>query len=139
MLFKPAIKHLDPAREYWIPEGCFINELSNTPDDPDVSIALARVQPGDTTGWHRLSGTAERYVILEGKGRVEIGDEPPEEVSTGDVVIIPPLCRQRIQNIGEDDLVFLAICTPRFSQEAYEDIDRDVKPGSSDKQPSHTP
>jgi oxalate decarboxylase/phosphoglucose isomerase-like protein (cupin superfamily) len=33
------------------------------------------------------------------------------------------MCRQRITNIGKDDLVFLAICTPRFSQDAYEDID----------------
>jgi oxalate decarboxylase/phosphoglucose isomerase-like protein (cupin superfamily) len=27
---------------------------------------------------------------------------------------------QRIANIGEDDLVFLAVCTPRFTKEVYE-------------------
>jgi oxalate decarboxylase/phosphoglucose isomerase-like protein (cupin superfamily) len=33
------------------------------------------------------------------------------------------MCRQRITNIGPDDLVFLAICSPRFSQDTYEDIE----------------
>jgi oxalate decarboxylase/phosphoglucose isomerase-like protein (cupin superfamily) len=33
------------------------------------------------------------------------------------------MCRQRITNMGSDDLIFLAICTPRFSQDIYEDID----------------
>jgi mannose-6-phosphate isomerase-like protein (cupin superfamily) len=109
-------------REYYFDEGCYITELSNTPADPEASIARARVLPGVTTRWHRLIETMERYVMLEGKGRVEIGDEPAREVGPGDVVVIPPLCRQRITNVGEDELVFLAICTPRFRRENYEDV-----------------
>ena len=110
--------------EYYFEEGCFITELSNTPADPDASIARARVLPGVTTRWHRLIGTMERYVMLEGKGRVEVGEEPAREVGPGDVVVIPPLCRQRITNVGEADLVFLAICTPRFRPECYEDVEK---------------
>jgi oxalate decarboxylase/phosphoglucose isomerase-like protein (cupin superfamily) len=33
------------------------------------------------------------------------------------------MCPQRITNTGAEDLVFLAICSPRFSQDVYEDID----------------
>ena len=109
--------------EYWFEEGCYITELANTPDDPDASIARARVLPGATTRWHRLRGTTERYVILEGRGRVEIGDEQPRDVGPGEVVVIAPMCRQRITNAGKTDLVFLAICTPRFRRENYEDVD----------------
>ncbi len=119
----PAIQRFDPQREYFFGEGCFINELSNRPDDPAVSIAQARVAAGDTTRWHRLRDTTERYVILSGQGRVEVGDLPPQEVQAGDTVIIPPLCRQRIANTGPGDLVFLAICSPRFTPECYEDLD----------------
>ena len=108
--------------EVYIPEGCFITELSNTPDDPALSIARARVAPGVTTRWHRVKDTVERYVILEGKGRVEVGARAPEEVRAGDVVLIPSSAAQRIANTGESDLIFLAICTPRFLPEAYEDI-----------------
>ena len=79
--------------------------------------------PGITTRWHRVRDTAERYVILEGKGRVEVGELAPQDVAPGDVVLIPPSCRQRITNLGSGDLVFLAVCTPRFTQEAYEDIE----------------
>lgn len=118
-----AIKRFNPGAELYTPEGCYIIEISNTPDDPDVSMARARVAPGVTTRWHRLAGTAERYVILEGRGRVEVGSFPPQDVSVGDVVLIPPSCRQRITNIGQGDLIFLAVCTPRFRPEAYEDID----------------
>jgi len=119
---KAAIHFFDAAAEYDTPERCYINELSNTVDDRDVSIARARVAPGVTTRWHRLRDIAERYVILEGQARVEVGDLPPTDVAPGDVVCIPPGCRQRIANTGSGDLVFLAICSPRFVPDAYEDI-----------------
>ena len=119
---KKGIKRQDLNKEFYTQEGCYITELSNTPDDPDVSIARARVEPGVTTNWHRLTKAAERYYIIQGKGRVEVGQLTPQEVSVGDVVLIPPLCRQRITNIGTEDLIFLAICTPRFSNDVYEDI-----------------
>ena len=123
---KEAIHVFDPTAEFATAELCWINELSNTPEEPDVSIARARVTPGITTRWHRLAGVAERYVILQGRGRVEVGTLAPREVGPGDVVAIPPGCPQRIENLGLEDLVFLAVCTPRFRQEAYEDVDDQV-------------
>ena len=88
-----------------------------------MSIARARVRAGETTRWHRVAGTAERYVVIEGTGRVEVGSLPPQDVGVGDVVLIPPSCRQRIANVGDGDLVFLCICTPRFRPEDYEDLE----------------
>lgn len=111
--------------EYYTPEKCYITELSNTENDPDVSIARARVEPGVTTQWHRLKNTIERYCITSGQGLVEIGQLQPQEVKTGDTVLIPPMCRQRITNTGADDLIFLAICTPRFNDDAYENLERE--------------
>ena len=120
---RALIRRFDIAEEYFTREGCYITELSNSAEDPEVSIARARVRPGVTTRWHRLAATAERYVILKGMGRVEVGDLEPRDVAAGDVVSIPPMCPQRIANIGTEDLVFLAICTPRFSQRIYQEID----------------
>ena len=122
-----VIKRMNLDAEFYTPEKCYIVELSNTPDDPDASIARARVAPGTTTRWHRLVGTAERYVILEGRGRVEIGSLSPRDVGVGDIVLIPPSCRQRITSLGPADLIFLAVCTPRFRPEAYEDIDNKIQ------------
>ena len=123
---KEAIRRIDPDAEFRTDELCYINELSNTPDDPGLSIARARVAPGVVTRWHRLTGTTERYVIIEGRGHVEVGRHASQDVGPGDVVIIPPLCPQRITNLGPGDLVFLAICTPRFTQEVYEDIEHEL-------------
>ena len=120
---KPAVRRKNAAAEFATVELCFINELSNSEDDEAVSIAQARVAAGVVTRWHRLDGIAERYVILRGAGRVEVGDLAPRDVGEGDVVLIPPGFRQRIANVGPEDLVFLAICTPRFVPAAYVDID----------------
>ncbi|MBF6026095.1 cupin domain-containing protein [Lysobacter niastensis] len=123
---KEAIRRIAPDAEYHTDELCHINELSNTADDPELSIARARVAPGIVTRWHRLIGTTERYVIVEGQGRVEVGGLAPQDVGPGDAVIIPPMCPQRIANTGSGDLVFLALCTPRFMPEAYEDIEHEM-------------
>ncbi|KUG22566.1 hypothetical protein ASZ90_007658 [hydrocarbon metagenome] len=120
---REIIKKQNLRTEFYISERCYVTELSTSADDPDVSIARARVKSGVTTRRHRLKGITERYYIVSGKGRVEIGDLPPQEVNHGDVVLIPPMCPQRITNIGKDDLIFLAICSPRFTQDVYEDIE----------------
>lgn len=119
----PRIHRPDEAAEYLIAERCRILESWNRPDDPSLSVARARVPPGVTTRWHRLAGICERYLILAGRGRVEVGNLAPEVVRPGDVVYIPAGCRQRIANLDDVDLVFLALCTPRFIPEAYRDIE----------------
>ncbi|HTQ00426.1 MAG TPA: cupin domain-containing protein [Casimicrobiaceae bacterium] len=118
-----TVRRLDRSAEFATAERCFIVEVSNSDADPHLSIARARVAAGATTRWHRLDGVVERYAIVEGRGRVEIGDAAPEDVGPGDVVLVPAGCRQRIANTGGVDLVFLAICTPRFRPEAYVDIE----------------
>lgn len=82
----------------------------------------ARVEPGVTTELHAVQGTVERYVILVGEGLVEVGDEPAAHVRPLDVVVIPAGAPQRITNIGESDLLLLAVCTPLFRKEVYIDI-----------------
>jgi len=119
------ITHNPGQAEYFFQEGCFITELLNSEDSPILSVARARVEPGETTRWHRLEGIFERYLIVNGTGLVEVGDAPPKEVSVDDQVVIPPGVGQRITNIGEGDLIFLAICSPRFVPGAY----RDIEPG----------
>ena len=120
---KPIIRTYDLAGEYYFDEGCFITELSNMAEDEQASIARARVEPGVTTKWHYLRDTTERYVILEGTGSVELGDLESKQVNAGDVVVIPAEVRQRISNIGDGDLIFLAICSPRFEETNYFSLD----------------
>lgn len=131
---KPFIKLYKPEYEYYTQENCFINEISNSNDDPELSIAQARVKPGITTRWHRLINTIERYSITSGQGLVEVGDLKGQQVKAGDIVIIPADCRQRIKNTGQTDLKFLAICTPRFLPKNYIDMDgQGIRDDNSDR------
>ncbi len=118
-----------PRGEYWFSEGCFVDEWSNTPDDPACSICRARVPAGGLTRWHWLNATTERYVVLSGRGPMGLGAggapspivaTTTREVGPGDVVVIPAGTPQRIAALGGEDLVFLAICTPRFTPECYQ-------------------
>ena len=118
-----AVLRADNASEYYTEERCYILEMSNSAADEALSVARARVEPGVTTAFHRVRDTAERYVILAGTGRVELGSGLTADVAAGDVVLIPPDMDQRITNTGSDDLVFLALCTPRFRAGNYEDTE----------------
>lgn len=117
---KPAISSYADKAEYYFEEGCFITENWNYADDAACSIAQARVPPGVHTQPHWLDGIEERYLIVQGQGLVHLGDTPAREVGSGDVVIIPAGVRQSIRNIGPVDLIFYAICTPRFRPEVYQ-------------------
>lgn len=123
---KETILPFSPEKEYFTEELCHIIELSNSDKDEGVSIAQARVEPGVSTRWHRLKNTIERYYIISGTGQVEIGDFSARQVNAGDVVLIPALCPQRIHNTGDKDLIFLAICSPRFLPENYEDLGPEI-------------
>ncbi len=123
MAAQPCISKKRDHEEFRTEERCFIIENYNTPLDESVSVATARVEPGVTTAWHRLIDTTERYVMLQGTGFVEIGEEPGEEINPGDVAFIPAGARQRIANRGSGQLVFLVICAPRFRPENYESLE----------------
>lgn len=122
-MIKASVMHPDPDDEFGTEERCYILEMSNSEADEALSVARARVEPGVTTAWHSVEETAERYVLLEGEGQVEVEGLAPEDVGRGDVVIIPPNARQRISNTGSEDLVFLALCTPRFRPERYRHLE----------------
>lgn len=106
--------------EYFFREGCYISEWWNSSADPDCSIARVRLPEGQTTLPHRLMGTVERYVILEGKG-IFYSEQQQESLKSGDVVWIADGAVQSIENSGPGDLIFLAICTPRFEEKNYRD------------------
>ena len=69
MTGSPKILHAAEAHEFFTDEQCFITEYSNSANDPELSIARARVRPGITTQWHCLHGLTERYCTGRGRDR----------------------------------------------------------------------
>lgn len=116
---RAEVKKASQTVEFETDERCYITEVANDLCDEAVSIARARVSPGITTAWHKLANITERYLIISGQGKMEIGNLEPVMVCIGDVVRIPMDTPQRITNTGTTDLIFYAICSPRFKSEAY--------------------
>ena len=58
--------------------------------------------------------------MLSGEARVTVGSRTTT-VNEGDVIVIQPQEAQKIENIGDQDLIFLAICTPRFEEKNYQE------------------
>ena len=108
----------DESSEYYTEERCYIIEIMNK-EGIDFSIARARVKPGVTTALHAVNKTTEAYYILQGSGLVQSTNGFEKKVNPGDVMVFPPGIEQKITNLGIDDLIFLAICAPRFVPESY--------------------
>ena len=111
-----------PAKEFYFKEGCYIQEWHNSAQDPDMSIARVRVEPNAETRLHALTNTSERYIILSGEAETSVNHQS-REVKQGDVVVIPAGAPQKIRNRLDTDLVFLAVCQPRFQEHNYQDLE----------------
>lgn len=124
---KPKIVKAESLHEYLTPERCYIAE-NYSATDGTVSIAKATVKPGVTTVAHHLEGIEEIYIITQGKGVIDIAELEPAEVNGGDVVVIPDGTSQKITNVGNNDLVFYCVCTPRFAEKCYFSDEETDKP-----------
>jgi len=112
----------DLSKEFYTEEGCHIVEILNDPSSPHISLARARVEVGKKPRLHALTSTTEVYHIIQGQGRVYI-DGQEREVMPGDTVVIQPDIDQSIINTGQDDLIFLCLCHPRFDSSNYTDTE----------------
>lgn len=113
--------HNDPNSEYFTRENCFITEILNTKDYTQVSIAQARIEPGVSTEPHVLRCLDEIYYVLSGEGRATV-NQKSFDLKPGTTLLIPRGSIQSAVNTGEEDLVFLCICSPRFSEENYSSL-----------------
>lgn len=101
--------------EFPTDDNYYVTEWWNSPDDPALSVARLRIEPGVTTRAYRLRGVTERYLFLAGHGLIEI-DGQSREVGPGDGVLIKAGSWRCITNMGDRDLGLLSICRPRFKR-----------------------
>jgi len=112
------IRNLAHVESFITKDGAEIRELLAHRDSSIVrqSLAEARVSPGATTTCHQHRRTEEIYYILEGQGRIRIGNEE-SVVGPGDAIAIPPGQLHQITNIGSATLKFLCCCAPPYEHD----------------------
>lgn len=112
------IKKISEAETFIAGDNTLLKELLNPADklaQVRYSLAHAVVKPGQTTLPHRLK-SSETYYILSGEGELNIDNEK-QKIGADMLVYIPPMAKQSITNIGENDLIFLCICDPAWKKE----------------------
>jgi len=72
-----------------------------------------------TTELHVLDGVAERYLVTQGTGEMEVDGQSTGDIGPGDFVYIAAGVPQRVTNTGAEDLVFYCICTPAWREGVY--------------------
>ena len=81
-----------------------------------MSVTWVDVDPGAEQHAHSHEDSEQIYVIVRGRGRMQVaGDE--EEVGEGDLVFIPPATDHGIVNDGDETLVYVTAASPPVSME----------------------
>lgn len=83
------------------------------------SLAEARVLPGQSTLRHRHRESEELYYVVQGRGRMFLGDED-FSIEPGDTVLIPPGTPHSVAAIGDGPLSLLCCCSPAYRHEDTE-------------------
>jgi mannose-6-phosphate isomerase-like protein (cupin superfamily) len=78
------------------------------------SLAYIILPPGGRSSHHYHLVSEESYYIMSGKGQM-IVDGEIFNLSSGQACLIKPPSHHEIANNGDDDLVFLALCTPAWT------------------------
>ncbi len=79
------------------------------------------VGPGKRLSYQRHQQRSEHWCIVGGVGTVTLDDEE-SAVRAGDTVDVPSGAAHRIQNTGDDDLMFIEVQTGQYFGE--DDIER---------------
>ncbi len=79
----------------------------------NLAITWVEGEPGSMQAVHGHPDNEQIYVIVRGRGVMQVGDEM-EEVGKGTLVFIPPGAAHAIKNTGEEPLVFVSATSPPF-------------------------
>lgn len=69
-------------------------------------------EPGQEQKPHTHEGSDKVYLVLEGRGRFQVGGET-RELGVGEAVLAPPGVAHGVTNPGPERLVLLVFMTPK--------------------------
>lgn len=82
------------------------------------SLAEEVLPVGASVGRHYHVETEEVYYILNGTGRMTVGDET-REVTAGDAIFIPRRAAHTLENTGQTPMTILLVCGPAYSYQDH--------------------
>ena len=102
------------------PHGSEIRPLIDrtTSDIKRCSLAEEVLPVGAVVGRHHHTETEEVYYIIEGRGRMTVGDEV-QDVEEGDAIFIPRRSAHSLKNTGSMPMTILLVCGPAYSYDDH--------------------
>ena len=112
------VQNIDSVPVFTTKDGSEIRELLAYRNScvRNQTLAEARLPPGGSTITHHHVRTEEIYYVLEGRGRMQLGDQT-RDVGPGDAIAIPPGAIHQMTNVGADCLKFLCCCAPGYEHD----------------------
>ncbi len=103
------------AQAFWRPSnqmGVLNCDLAKQLEATALGARLWRLKPGEASTGHRHRSTTELYVVLEGTGRLRVGDELLTLAPLDSVLVEPSTIRQPFNDTEDDQLWLVAGAPP---------------------------
>jgi len=109
------VRNLDDIPAFITKDGSEIRELLAYRNSVirQQSLAEARLPVGASTQEHYHVRTEEIYYVTHGTGRMRLEGEV-RDVKAGDAIAIPPGCKHKLSNTGDEALRLLCCCAPAY-------------------------
>ena len=99
--------------------GVLNTDLARQLEAENLGMRLWRLSPGQASTWHRHRITEELYVVLEGTGRMRVGDEVLT-LETMSAVLVEPRDLRQVFNDTESDQLWLVAGAPNEAANTLE-------------------
>ncbi len=102
-----AYRVLDAAGAHWRPSnqmGVLNTNLAEQLEAETLGARLWRLKPGQASTRHRHRHTTELYLVLEGTGRLRVGDDLLSLSTLSAVLVDPETVRQPFNDTHADQL-----------------------------------
>jgi mannose-6-phosphate isomerase-like protein (cupin superfamily) len=111
------VRSRDDAEPFPTKDGSTIRVLldAEAGGAANQSLAEASLAGGQATQRHYHAATEEIYVVLEGRGEMEV-DGARREVGPGDAILIPPGAWHELRAVG-GAMRFLCCCAPPYAHD----------------------
>ncbi len=106
---------LHAADAFWRPSnqmGVLNTDLAAQLEAGALAARMWRLTPGQASTRHRHAEQTELYVVLEGTGRMRIGDDDPLTLAPLSAVLVEPATVRQVFNDTDADALWLVTGAP---------------------------
>ena len=100
--------HWRPSNQMGVPNS----DLGKQLEASCLAARFWRLEPGQASTRHRHATQTELYVVLEGTGRMRIGDDPPLTLAPLSTVLVEPDAVRQVFNDTDESALWLVVGTP---------------------------